>query len=129
MSFTYSYIQQDQYLLFVHEGELNDVSVIDFLEKGIDTVVAQHCYKMINDYRKVELHLSASKLIDVQRFVSEGFLARGIDPRTICRALVITEYGDTQGYYKIFETINLNHGLKVKLFVDMDEAIQWIKAQ
>ena len=129
MSFTYSYIQQGEYLLFVQEGVLNDVSVNDFLEKGIKTVVEHHCSKMINDYRKVELHLSPSKVIDVQRFVSEGFLARGIDPRTICRALVITEYGDTQGYYKIFETINLNHGLNVKLFVDIDEAVQWIKAQ
>jgi hypothetical protein len=129
MSFTYTYFKQDQYLLFVHAGELNDVSVNDFLEKGICTVVDHHVYKMINDYRNVELHLSASKLIDVQRLVSEGFLAKGVDPRKISRALVITEDGDTQGYYNIFETINLNHGLRVKLFVDMDQAVQWIKAQ
>lgn len=129
MSFTYTYFKQDQYLIFVHAGELNDVSVNDFLEKGICTVVDHHVYKMINDYRNVELHLSASKLIDVQRLVSEGFLAKGVDPRKISRALVITEDGDTQGYYNIFETINLNHGLRVKLFVDMDQAVQWIKAQ
>lgn len=108
---------------------MNDVSVNDFLEKGICTVVDHHVFKMINDYRAVNLHLSASKLIDIQRFISEGFLAKGVDPRKICRALVITEDGDTLGYYKIFETINLNHGLRVKLFVDMDQAVQWIKAQ
>lgn len=108
---------------------MNDVSVNDFLEKGICTVVDHHVFKMINDYRAVNLHLSASKLIDIQRFISEVFLAKGVDPRKICRALVITEDGDTLGYYKIFETINLNHGLRVKLFVDMDQAVQWIKAQ
>jgi hypothetical protein len=31
--------------------------------------------------------------------------------------------------FKIFETINLNRGLNVKLFTDLEKAIRWVKNQ
>lgn len=129
MSFTYTYIQEDQYLLFVHQGEMNDATVLDFLDEGIKIVTDHHCLKMINDYRKVDLNISASKVIEAQKFISDGFLIGGVDPRKISRALVVDESSGNRSYYSIFETINLNHGLMVKLFFDMDDAVQWIKAQ
>ncbi len=129
MSFTYTFNEPDHYLLFVHEGELNDASVNDFLQKGIQTVIDTHCYRLINDYRKVSLNLSASKLIEIQQTVMDGFRARGVDPRIVKRALVVSENMKNFSYFKIFETINLNHGLRVKLFLSMDQAVQWIKAQ
>ncbi|MEA5079891.1 MAG: hypothetical protein VB013_15100 [Anaerolineaceae bacterium] len=129
MSFTYTYIQEGQYLLFVHQGELNDATVLDFLDKGIKIAIDHHSFKMVNDYRKVVLNISASKVIEAQKFISEKFLIGGVDPRKITRALVVDESSGNTMYYRIFETINLNHGLMVKLFFDMDEAVQWIKAQ
>lgn len=129
MAFTYSFNAKDNYLLFTHEGEMNDVSIHEFLEMGIQVVIDHHCFKVVNDYRKVDLNLSASKIIEIQQSVSEGFRSRGVDPRLIHRALVGSESEKSLSYYRIFEIINLNRGLRVKLFFSMDQAVQWIKAQ
>lgn len=129
MTFTFTFNKPDQFLLFTHEGDLNDASINDFLQNGIQTVIDSRCYRLINDYRKVTLNLSASKIIEIQQTIMDGFSARGVDPRNVKRALVVSEAMKNFSYFKIFETINLNRGLRVKLFLNMDQAVQWIKAQ
>ncbi len=129
MAFACSFNISEKYLLFSYEGELTDAAINEFLEEAPQQILSHQCYKLINDYRDAILNFSPARLIEVQQKVAEAMLTRGISLHLITRALVINESINNFSYSHIFETVNLNHGLNLKVFTNMDEALQWIKAQ
>jgi hypothetical protein len=95
---------------------MDNVMIEESIESGIQVLADYHCLKMINDYSRVDLKLTPSKLIEVNQTIEDGFRARGVNPQKVKRGILVVEKNSNFTLYKIFETINLNRGMNVKLF-------------
>ncbi len=88
--------------------------------KEISLVASKHnCKRLLNDFREVKLNLSAMEIFDAPKILE----ATGIDS-TWKRATVVS--GNLEDFH-FFETVSINRGYNVKIFIDMKEAIDWLE--
>jgi hypothetical protein len=98
-----------------------DTKVLDAFAVEVLNLISKHdCKRFLNDLRNAKLDLST---IDLYR-LPEMLNSVGI-PRTLKRAIIVsTDLKD----YAFFETTSVNRGHRVKIFMDPDEAIDWLRS-
>lgn len=101
--------------------------LLDLVTLGMDIarlVKKSGCTVLLIDIREADLLLS---LLDVNVFLGAAFKtihAFGIDFYALRQALLARE---DQTIPPLLETIGTEHGLKVKVFRDREEALPWLK--
>lgn len=118
MPYTIDYVKEQDYIIVIIEGSFT-LSTLKELAEDIAQFVEQHgCYRILNDLRQAELTRGT---IDVYNMPKTAKGA-GIDIR-FRRALVV---GERSSEFYFLETVFINQGHNVKMFIDIDEALRWL---
>lgn len=114
----------DADILSVTHHETFDLDTADGLIEDILSAVKKHqCYRILIDYRGIELSGTITKIYYVPKKVSKALSEAGLRSYAIKRALVISGY--TRGF-RFLEAVSLNRGQPLKIFQDIDEAKKWL---
>lgn len=98
------------------------LSILKNIAAEVEQHLAEHdCKCILNDMRKARLTESATGIYNMP----EAALKSGIH-RSVKRALVVSENSPE---FFFLETVFLNQGNKVRLFVDIDKASLWLSPQ
>ena len=101
------------------EDFLGQVGAQDILS----AVKKHQCYRILVDYRGIELIGTVTKIYDVPKKVSKALSKAGLRSHAIKRALVVSGY--IEGF-RFLETVSITRGQPLRIFQDIDEAKKWL---
>jgi hypothetical protein len=123
MSYNISY-DADEDILSVTHHETFDLDTADgFIEDILSAVKKHQCYRILVDYRGIELIGTITKIYDVPKKVSKALSKAGLRSHAIKRALVVSGY--TKGF-RFLETVSITRGQPLRIFQDIDKAKKWL---
>ena len=91
-----------------------------------DAIRQHECHSILADVREVTLDMSTLELHEAPRLIHEALSARGISAFALRRTVVVAERTPD---IEFLQNSVVNRGHKMKVFVDIDEARQWLVEQ
>jgi len=82
-----------------------------------------HCFRCLSDYRETTMRLSTIEIYDIPQLLSRKLASMGIDAQKFKRAIVVAKSLED---FHFFETVTINTGQNIRLFLDMEEARKWL---
>ncbi len=123
MTTSVTYNQENNYILVVLEGTINN-SVIESIRSDVIVLVKKHqCFKIIVDLKMANNELSISDIFWQADATTKKLGAEGMKNPSLKRAIIV-EKGNTKAEF--FEMVANNRGQQVKLFESLEEAELWI---
>ena len=119
MSFSVQYDKENDRVVGCITGSVDINTLNRFGEEAARIVSQQDCRRLLNDLREVELHLSTLDIYYLPRTLGK----LGFDHRWR-RAIVVSRYTKEFSFY---ENVCTNLAYPVKVFVDLDEAMNWLE--
>ena len=120
MAFRMEYSEEKKMILAEMEGPF-DLPVVRKMATMQARLVREHnCYRFLNDSRKAEINTSIADICKVPKIVNE----EGVPGSCMCAIVV----GTLRDEYRFMETIATNHGMIMRIFLEMDEAAEWLRA-
>ena len=118
MKYNVIYNQEYNCLIGKYVGDLNIESVKKYAKEISKMARIHDCKRFINDLREATILLSVANFYDAPSIVS-------IDEfdRTWKRAIITNQNFDKLNF---FETTSINQGFDVKIFQDINEALEWL---
>jgi len=118
MVFDVHYDDEHDCLIGSYSGEMS-LEAVDEYAAAVSAESARHtCKLFMNDMRNAKLAFSATEIYRLPGILD----AAGFD-RTWKRAVVALDYLPD---YRFFETVARNRGYQVRIFQNVDEAIDWL---
>ena len=118
MSYKISYNKSQGYIAVTVEGEFA-LSTLKHLATDIAGLVESYnCNRILNDMRHAKLTEATLDIYNMPKIASQA----GIGPR-LKRALVVSELSPN---FYFLETVFVNQGHIVRLFTNIDKALQWL---
>jgi hypothetical protein len=119
VGFNVNYNQEHNCLIGNFEGDLDLENSKEYVKEVARKAKKNNCKRFLNDLRKANIKLS---IVDLY-YMPEMVILEELD-RTWKRAVVVKENMEKVDFY---ETTAHNRGLRVKVFNDINKAIEWLK--
>ena len=87
------------------------------------TAKENNCFLCLSDYREATMNLSTVEIYEIPGILAGSLASMGVDAQKFKRAIVV---GRSLEDFHFYETVSLNTGQNIKLFLDMDEARKWL---
>ena len=124
MTFKVEYDESSDCVIGVFAGRLDTESMSEYA-KEIARVSAKHnCRRFLNDLREAEIGLSTLDIHGLPKILQEFTQGAAFD-RSWRRAILAPKGKDVRDY-DFFETVAGNQGHTVKVFADLDKAMDWL---
>ena len=118
MPYKVTYEKEGDYISIIVEGDFA-LSTLKDLAEDVAKAIEQHgCKRILNDMRLAKLTKGIIDIYNMPKTASTS----GIDTRCK-RALVVSEQSSD---FHFLETVFLNQGHNVKMFTDIEEAMNWL---
>ena len=117
--FDVRYDQERDLVLGSFAGIMDLASLQEYTREAAQVAKGHDCHRFLNDLRAAELDLSTLALHDLP----ETLHGWGLDIPTLRRALIVSR--DLEAYC-FFETLSVNRGDILAVFVDEEEALEWL---
>lgn len=124
MPYTVEYLLEDQIILTQFKGK---VDLMQMHEGGVEILhMAQreNCLRTLTDFREAELTVSVLQIFNLPGELQEIAKAANLNIYSFKRAIVSAT--DPTGL-DFYETVSRNRGHYTRLFLDFEEAKQWLK--
>ena len=95
----------------------------EYLRHIVATAKKHPCHRFLNDFREVRIALSVVDLYEIPDLIVTG----GFDRRWR-RAMLLGSAADLHKL-SFFELVASNRGITVRLFTEVDKAIQWLHTE
>ena len=118
MVFDIHYDQEYNCIKGSYNGNINLEAIKEYAKEIKKTVSKHNCKHFFNDLRKANLDLSTMHIYNIPNLL----IQLGIDHSWRIAIVVLKDSED----YSFFETVAVNRGHIVKLFMDPDEAMNWL---
>ena len=117
MKYNVTYNQEYNCLIGKLFGDLNMESVKEYAREISKMAQIHDCKRFVNDLREANILLSLANFYDAPSIVSiDAF------DRSWKRAIIVKDKLDKLSF---FETTSINQGFNVKIFHNMNEAMEW----
>lgn len=94
----------------------------------VEACAAADCVLCLTDYRDAQLRLSTLDIYRIPAKVAEAAAAaHGLPWQRLKRALLVRE--SQLADLSFFETVTVNNNQKVRLFLDAEQARQWLRQE
>lgn len=123
MDHTITYNSEKHIIETKVQGDLTEREADVLISEMAQLAMEKNCFLFITDYREATLNLSTIALHRVPQKVEEEARLMGIHPSKFKRAIVVSSHLKD---FRFFETVTLNSGQNIKMFQDMNEALQWL---
>ena len=115
-------LDHDQGLVRVHaEGEFNADLGMQLITEARKNA-AEHQYHIVCDVRESRAHVSLAEWFFLPRRLG---VYTDFNTRNTKTALIVTP-GMQESAYRFFETVASNVGLRIKVFLHEEEALEWL---
>jgi hypothetical protein len=118
MSYKIDYVKEQDYIVVTIEGSFA-LSTLKELAENIAQFSEQYgCNRILNDMRQAELVKGTTDIYNMPKTAKRA----GVDTQ-FRRALVVKELSSE---FYFLETVFINQGHNVRMFMDIDEALHWL---
>jgi hypothetical protein len=87
-------------------------------------IVSHHCWYLLTDARATTMNISTMEIYEWPGMMAKYLEAAGLSIHKLARALVVN---NAISDFNFYETVSVNRNQNVKLFYDIDMAIQWLQ--
>ena len=122
MSWKIEFVKEDGILHLKAEGVMNIDLIKQMSSQAIGYAVEYGTNKYLVDLRKMVPEVSTMNIHDLPKILRDF----GLTLRSRI-AVLFSPSSEKKEDFSFFETVSLNRGLQVRLFMDPDEALQWLK--
>jgi hypothetical protein len=120
MTFSVHYDSKTEIALCSITGKIDSKVIDPFIREVLNLLSKHDCKRFLIDLRSAKLGISTIAIYQIPEMLN----AVGI-PRLGKRAVIVsTDLED----YAFLETVSVTRGYKVKIFIDPDEAKDWLRS-
>jgi len=119
MVFSVHHNPEHNYIVGSFIGGLNLKALKTYADEVVRVATKYNCKRFLNDLRAAETHLCTVEFYDALRILSESGIGQSWK-----RAIVVLNNLED---FEFFETVAANRGFMVKVFVNPDDAMNWLK--
>ena len=112
------------YIEFVYEGDLLPADVMPMIFYAVFMAKKYNCYYYLGDFRDVETQFSTTAIYEIPAQFFAAAQKHDIPVWKLKRALIVAP--ERYESFKFFEKASYNRGQKVKVFIDGEEAMDWL---
>ena len=126
MQYSITYNHEKQFILITLIGEIEVPTIrTAILEAG--KVIKEHkCNRIIGDFRETTVKMGTLEILQIYEFWIQILKNNKVNPQEAKRAIYINPDQKTKEKFQFFETISVNRFSRIKIFYDLDEAVEWI---
>lgn len=122
MSWEIEFVGKDGILHLKAKGVMNIDLIKQMSSQTISSAAEHGTNKYLVDFREMVPEVSTMNINDLPKILREF----GTTPGS-CMAMVFSPSSEKKEDFFFFETVFRNKGLRVRLFMDLNEASQWLK--
>lgn len=127
MSYEIVYNSELHFLGVTIQGKYAFAEGKELIVEVAEAIKKNDCFLLLIDVRNIELGFSIFEFYETPRILHDVMSAANIPIHRIKRAVLIKKGMLTSVFdSKFMENVNINSGLKMKLFHDTDEAQKWL---
>ncbi|MBK8784617.1 MAG: hypothetical protein IPO22_23105 [Anaerolineales bacterium] len=124
MPYSVEYLPEDNIIYTQFTGKVDLTQLHEGGAEIIRVALRENCQRTLTDFREADLTVSVLQIFNLPGELVEMAKAAGINIHTVKRAVVSAK--DRTGL-EFYETVSRNRGHHTKLFLDFEEAKQWLK--
>ena len=126
MQYSITYNHEKQFILITLIGEIEVPTIrTAILEAG--KVIKEHkCNRIIGDFRETSVKMGTLEILQIYEFWIQILKNNKVNPQEAKRAIFINPDQKTKEKFQFFETISVNRFSRIKIFYNLDEAVEWI---
>ncbi len=126
MQYSITYNNEKQFILITLVGEI-DIPIMQKAINEADQVIIEHqCNRIIGDFRETLFSAGTLDILHLYEFWIKTLKANHIAPTESKRVIFIKPDQKNWDNFHFFETISVNRNSRVKIFYDLDKAVEWI---
>ena len=123
MPFSVTYNSPEGLIEMRVRGKLDLPTVQQLALQAAQIAKENDCRRVLSDYREAVLDLSTLQIYDLQNMLADIARTSGLRMESFKRALVV---GADLADFAFFETVSQNRNQTVKLFNNIELAMQWL---
>ena len=100
-------------------GEFTLENVKKYVSEIVKVAKIHDCKRLMNDLREANINFSLADFFNAPRIISDK-----VFDRSWRRAIIVKEKTDKLSF---FETTSLNQGFHVKVFLNPEDALKWLR--
>lgn len=118
------YYDEKGFIRLQYEGKAELKYLREVIYRGVTIAREKDCYRVLSDFQKMTLELSASDIFSVP--IKQILQSHELDvPYYKFRRAMVVPENDFEKY-KFFENVAVNRSHVIKIFTDTEEAISWL---
>lgn len=122
MSWEIEFVGKDGILHLKAKGVMNIDLIKQMSSQTISSAAEHGTNKYLVDFREMVPEVSTMNINDLPKIFHEFGMTHGS-----CMAMVFSPSSEKKEDFFFFETVSRNQGLRIRLFMDLNEASQWLK--
>jgi hypothetical protein len=126
MEYLIVYEADKEYILITLEGAINVRSMREAINQAGKVILEHHCNKIIGDFRKSTFPVNVIEVMDLYKYWVNSLESNLLSPYEAKRVILMDKNQKTSQNFEFFETVSVNRNCRVKIFFNMDEAINWL---
>ena len=126
MQYSITYNDEKQFILITLVGEIDIPTMQTAIEEAGQVIIAHQCNRIIGDFRETLFSVGTMDILHLYEFWIKTLKTNHISPTESKRAIYINQDQKTWEKFHFFETISVNRNSRVKIFFDLEKAIEWI---
>jgi hypothetical protein len=127
MQYMFTYIKEDDYILANLSGAIDLFTTKNAIRDAGSIILEHQCNKILGDFRKTTFPLDVMEIIDLYQYWLKTLKANKLSAYAAKRVILLSPSQKTSEKFRFFETFSRNRSSRVKIFFDMDEAVEWLK--
>ncbi len=126
MQYSISYNQDKHFIMITLVGDIDIPTMRTAILEAGKVILENQCNKIIGDFRETLFSSGTMDILGLYQFWIETLKAHKINPHESKRVIYINPDQKNLEKFRFFETISVNRNSRVKIFYDLDKAVEWI---
>jgi len=127
MQYSIKYDDDKQIILITLVGEIDVQTMREAIKEAGQVIIEHQCNKIIGDFRETLFSVGTFDILRLYEFWIETLKLNHISPNESKRVIYINPDQKNWEKFRFFETISVNRFSRVKIFYNLDKAIEWIQ--
>ncbi|MDP3720899.1 MAG: hypothetical protein Q8R09_00450 [Anaerolineaceae bacterium] len=126
MSYSINFNDEKRYILVTLTGEIDVPTIRTAILEAGKVILEHQCNRIIGDFRETTLLMGTMDILHLYEFWIQTLKTNKVNQHESKRAIYINPDQKNREKFRFFETIAVNRNSRVKIFYDLDKAIEWI---
>lgn len=126
MEYSITYNDEKKIILITLIGEIDMPTIKTAILEAGKVITEHQCNKIIGDFRETIFSVGTLDILQLYEFWIQTLKSNHISLQDSKRVIFINPDQKNWEKFRFFETISVNRNSRVKIFYNLDLAIEWI---